>query len=618
MHVLSIVPLPDLLRQTRIYPEAFFDLMREPIRQGCGLHMAWPPGVGKPHGLAAGFDLQVFLHLAGVSEAVEDSWRRGYHRLPPEADDYLAVHLPEDCLIVAFESAEWLSDFCRRRHLPLLDVRPSPLRFARDLYIALRTDDPVLFQRIARYRISENELRLEANFLAANVHTQQRRLVETGRYDFSLPEGCLVFVGQAPFDASLLGPQGQPLTVADYADEIRTLAAGRPLLHKAHPVSPASARQERVALQEITGSPVPVCLQNAYQLLSGSAEVELLGISSGLLQEAGWFGRKAHVLYQPCVPLVAPGEDGPLEHYQQVHFGTWASPGFWHQLLTPQAAAPSLRALPELAHHHARHVIDQWWDYGKVLTWERTLPYESFVRSGGGLLRDRLDTLEQRVQPVLEIAARDDEWSCCKRWMLARFLAQPEQFGRGGLYQGHEEWGISGQRPSQLRVLRYGLHTCLTPRSRVLEIGCDIGLLGMALSPSIADYTGLDDNPVLIDIASTVAGHRTIDNCRFLAQDLQAFSAANGALTFDMVCLFSGPYPSLPPAVSTVAALVAEHGVLVVESDGPADDGFPARLADWLRAGFAILDKGRIQDDGVTPRAFYLLRKQSSREAIDE
>lgn len=614
MLALNIVYVTDLLRNTRAFPQALFDLMREPIWQGCGLRVKSLLANDATHGCGKRFDLPHFRALAGAcDDDLDGSWHRAYHQLPLAAETYLAGHLPENTLVLGFESAHWLTEFCRARHLPLLDVRPSPLRFARDLYMALRANDAELFQRISEFTVSESELRLEASLLSANVRLQQERLVEAGRYRFELPARSLVFIGQAPSDASLLGPVGIPYSVGDFAERLGHLAADRVLLYKPHPMSAASAELEREALQGITAGPVQLCLQNAYQLLSSHQDVELVGISSGLLQEAVWFDRPAHVLFQPFVPLVAPGAHGPAHHYQQVHFANWSSPGFWHALLTPQRSAPPLAALPSIAHNHARQTFDTWWDYGKVMTWERSLPYESFIRSGGGLLRDRLDTLERRLQPMVEVRPdEDDHWSCCKRWMLARFLAQPEQFGRGTLYQGHEEWGISGQRPTVMRLLRYGLHGVVNRQSRVLEIGCDIGLLGLALSSDIAAYTGLESNPVLVEIASKVAEQRGIGNCQFLARDLQAFAAGNGGLTFDLVCAFAGPQgPAAHPA-ATLAALVAEHGVLALESGGPQDDGFPARLAAVLRQGFVVLRHGRIQDDGVTPRAFYLLRKQTS------
>lgn len=249
------------------------------------------------------------------------------------------------------------------------------------------------------------ELRLEAALLAANVRMHRRHLEEARDYRFDDLDGCLLFVGQAPYDASLLAPDGRSLRCEDFAERLRQLCAGRRLLHKAHPLAPDFAGQERQALERISGQSVSVCQQNAYQILSGEDDIQLVGISSGLLQEAPWFDKTAHVLFQPFVPLAGmPGATEGRQPFRQVRFQSFLAPAFWHRVLAPERPAPRLAALPELAHHHAREVLDHWWDYSKVLTWERTLPYEAFMRGGGAAHRQRLAALE-----AVGGSGRDDE-----------------------------------------------------------------------------------------------------------------------------------------------------------------------------------------------------------------
>lgn len=610
MHSMPVVALPDLLRDTRAFPWAIFDLIREPLAQGCGIRLASTPDSDLPSALAEGFEVSEFCRLAGVTaDDVNGGWHRGYHRLPAVAATYLAAHMPADACVLACEAADWLIAFCRDRHIPCLDIRPAPLRFGRDLYMALRTEQASWYARIEPYGVSDEELRLEAGILGANVRMHKRRLEEAGRFDFSLPADSLVFIGQAPYDASLLDPQGQPLKVDDYAQQIRELAADRPFFHKAHPMATAFADQERSALARIVGRPVQTFSQNAYQLMT-CADVGLVGISSGMLQEARWFDCPATLLFKPCVALRA---DAPArgEHFQMVHFASLLAPSFWHALLTPEGPLPVLGELPSISHHHARQTFDQWWDYSKVLTWQRAIPYESFNRHGGVALRERLDALERRVSPdLLAVANEPDEpWVRCKRWMLARFIAQPSQFGQGQLYQSHEEWAIAGQRPTLYRLLRYGVQRLLEPSASVLEIGCDIGLIGMALSPDIARYTGLENNEVLVDIARTVAAHRGIVNCEYVRQSPLDYRQDHPSASFDLVCALATAEPAEPTPVAVLTAFTQAGGLLLVESQGSAEPAFDAYLGELLRAGFASLERGLIRDDGKAPRTFCLLRK---------
>ncbi|MDY0106265.1 MAG: hypothetical protein RBS27_06300, partial [Giesbergeria sp.] len=231
--------------------------------------------------------------------------------------------------------------------------------------------------------------------LAANVQMHRQRLEELHNHPFQDLDGSLIYIGQTPDDASRLAPDGRSLRCADFADRLRALSEGRRLLYKGHTFALDFASTECTELARITGQPVTACQQNAYQILSTHDDVELVGISSGLLQEAAWFGKKAHMLFQPFVPLAE--RELSADTYQQVHFRTFLSPGFWHQVLTPQCPAPRLPTLPDVTYNHARETLNLWWDYSKVLTWERQLPYESFLRGGGAAMQQRIEELESQV-----------------------------------------------------------------------------------------------------------------------------------------------------------------------------------------------------------------------------
>lgn len=399
MPLTQIVCIPDLLRGTRAFPEGFFDLVREPIVQGCAIDIGYPPNCKRGPRLE-GFDPSHFRRLADWDEDhVAQSWSRTYHTLAAAALDYLFDRIPTGALVLSFEMPPWLQAACLARGVNFLDLRASPLRFGRDLYIAVCTSDAKLFERIAAHAVGAEELRLEASVLAANVRMHLLRQQESGQSTAEDLDGSLIFVGQAPYDASILALDGRTLRGADFADRLRTLARERRLRHKAHPFANGFGEEERAVLAELVGYQVEACHGNAYQILSSHDDLELVGISSGMLQEAPWFSKRAHTLFQPYVPLSIDPSASPRT-YQQIRFQDLIAPSFWHKVLTPDREPPRLAALPALAHHHARETIDQWWDYEKVLTWRRSLPHASFERLGGGLLRERIETLEQSLQTL--------------------------------------------------------------------------------------------------------------------------------------------------------------------------------------------------------------------------
>ncbi|MCC5071517.1 class I SAM-dependent methyltransferase [Xanthomonas campestris] len=616
---MNLVLLPDLIRQAPAFPDGFFDLIREPIRQGCGVDIGVAPRDDKVGGLQEGFDAAHFrkLALGGGGE-----WSTRYHRISDPACSYLLVHLPANALMLSFEMPPWLITLCIRESIAFIDIRVSPLRFGRDLYIALRCSDADMRARIGGAAVVGDELRLEAAVLAANVRMHQRRMEDERGHVLTDLEGALLFVGQAPYDASLLTDDGRSLRCEDFAEELRARCATRRLLYKPHPFAGQFAQDEREALERITGQTPGACLQNAYQVLSAQQDVQLVSISSGMLQEAEWFDKTAHTLFRPFVPL-ADAACTATQAYQQIHFKSLLAPGFWHQLLSPERVPPRLAELPPLMHHHARETIDQWWDYSKVLTWERTLPSETVARNGLARLRERVEALEQRgpfsttqinsasVHLALDSATPDEaRWQRCVQEIRQQIAAAPLQFGRGQLYQGHEGWQLPGQRPTLQRLAEYRVDSWLPAHASVLDIGCNIGMFGLALSPVIRHYHGIDHTPALIDIAQRMAAARGIDNCHFECSSFADFMATQQQ-RYDVIFSFAvHVWIGMPIAeyAAVLHDLLAPGGRLILESNNLAtnDTTFFATIPQLLDAGFRVHSRGLLKDDGIIERAFYV------------
>lgn len=389
MNLSHIVCLPDLCSIRLARQHGMFDLVREPIRQGCGVDITYSPTIrNKPTGLLPGFDLAQFATPAGSDHAAAPTqWA-----VPQAAVDYLFAHIAAGTLVLSADMPPWLASACEERGYDFIDVRVSPLRFARDLYVALRCSNADICRRINQYAVKREEIRLEAAALAANVRMHKAQLEEEGSFHFDDLNESLIYIGQSPYDPALQTPDGRVLGCNDFAERLSSLSRNRRLLYKTASPTAGFAQEERAALARITGQAVALCQQGSYQILSSNEDLALIGINADILQEAEWFDKTAHLLHQPVIPL-AQGECSSLL-YQQVHFSDFLSPIFWQQALAPERATPIVSAIPAMAHNHARETLDQWGDYSPILTWGRTLPHESFLRSGGLSLIRRIETLE--------------------------------------------------------------------------------------------------------------------------------------------------------------------------------------------------------------------------------
>lgn len=825
----NIICISDLLRRSQASPNGFFGLIREPVRQGCGLDIAHAPGTEQSCNLTQGFSLKEFYHLIHGSRE-KPLWEPHFYAIPDTAIDYLRQHIPHGSLVLSFEMPPWLAQLCQKYGIDFLDIRTSPLGFGRDLYVALRTNNPSLHRRISEYQISSEELRLEAGELAASVNMHQQGMEEAGRYAFNL-NGTLIFIGQEADEASLLtANKSTPLNCVDFAERLRELAQGRRVLHKPHSLAAEHGNTERRALENILGTNVQTCLQNAYQILSCHHDIVLTGISSDVLQEAAWFDKTAHTLFQPFTPL-ANGDETDSDKYQQISFESWLSPGFWHSILTPELPKPRVTRLPPRQQHHARHLIDQWGDYAKVATWEKTFAKESFDRAGGIFLRHRVETVEQatlqnrslvidcdegnniqwppganirgkiyirgkgnsitfaegadintvvtitgdnnhmhigeqvrlagktqfwgsggvlkigsnstltkvdikcnegksitigkdcmfsydieirttdghsvvdsnngqRINIPEDIVIGDHVWigkgstilkgvqiasdtivgahtllnrtylqeqsivagspakivkqgvtwhrdarenfsadelnawrqlpelivrqqtdsasdknlTHCINDIQKKIRSHPQQFGRGHLYQGHEIWGIPGQRPTLQRINEYQLEKWLPSNARVLDIGCNIGMFGLALSEKIDHYYGFDNNPLLIEIAKQIAEARNIENCQFSCESFQDFAAENSDKKFSVVLSFAVHVwigLSIANYAKAMYELLLPGGILVWESNrlDTNDKDFFQNVHHFIDAGFSITFCGKLKDDNIIERGFYILTR---------
>ena len=403
----KIICFPDMLRSPRHrYAEAYFDICREPIRQGTGIDIGFSPvNVGnRPHGLKPGFELERFFKISAVQVGSNENhaqWASRYHNLPKAAEEYIFDYIPPDALIMAPEIPPWFAKACIEREIDFIDVGLSPLRFCRDLHVGIRTSNVNIFRRITAYKIPEEDVRLEASILMANIRLHKLWLQEKYNYPFQNFSDGLIFFGQTPFDASRIASNPtRTLHWEDFAKQINEISQGKKIFYKGHPETPWSAENDTRELMEISGKSIEICLENSYQILSSHDNLELIGISSGILQEAPYFDKTSHTLYKAFVPLSE--SDMPDSHtYQQIYFQEILSPGFWHEVLTPDRPAPRIQKLPQISVNHFRETLGQYWDYSKVMTWLRPLPYEGVMRSGAmNEFQHRLEALEEQMSEI--------------------------------------------------------------------------------------------------------------------------------------------------------------------------------------------------------------------------
>jgi hypothetical protein len=349
-----ILFLDNLLRPESHRSQSFFyGVLRESLQiAGFEVGLQNKSGTDIDRGVDESFDAKAFLDKCGVSH-----WTQAYHGISREAQDYIIDYLPADALAIGYEMPPWLTSILERTNTPYVTFQISPLRFARDLFIAIRSNIPGFDAFVRPISLNEDDLYLEAALLRAKIQRRQHASGSDAR------KGQLVFIGQTAGDASLLRADGTLATVSSFAEEIRKIAGPERMAYKPHPYAGRFSRAEKSTLEEIVGCRVPCVKENAYNLLAEQAPNSFLTISSGVSQEAKYFRRTARVLYRPlCEIHPATGASAAAAHHQ-IHFSDFVSPRFWSQMLVGDGSAAVVGFAASYPPNHFRHALGKWWGY---------------------------------------------------------------------------------------------------------------------------------------------------------------------------------------------------------------------------------------------------------------
>ena len=373
MRFTQIDCLDDLLRDSGWWArEFFYDLVRAPIHMAAGLDIAQSPRRQQRHNLKLGFDGEVFRSLCGLPER---TWHQCYHAIPEDARAYLAHHLPRDTLFIGYEMPGWLRVCLDSAGASWLDIRVAPLRFGSDLYIGLASNDVALREVLSRHAMSDATVLGDAWLMAARVRHSSRYRPEHRALD-----GHVIYVGQTEDDAALLDERGQCVRVAQFAGVLADWVGAAPLLYKPHPMANEFATRERQELERLLGRPVPICEVETYKLLAGDDNVRFVALSSGVAQEAEWFGKVSAVLFQPlCTPAFGVAK-GPDEHLVVAAHDFLGEP-LWSDLLGLPVRDGAFRPPP--VPNRLRELHNCWWGYSGYTLGDSQFYEEAFRRYGG-------------------------------------------------------------------------------------------------------------------------------------------------------------------------------------------------------------------------------------------
>ena len=190
---------------------------------------------------------------------------------------------------------------------------------------------------------------------------------------------------------------------------------------------------------------------------------------------------------------------------------------------------------------------------------------------------------------------------------------------QNGFYQGFEEIGIDGCRPTEKRFARYQIEKYLSKDKMVLDIGCNCGFLTIYHSRFLKHIDGVELNPFLTNIGKDTKEFLGEKNVEFHTSSFEEFktdkkyeiifSLANDD-TIDGNTKFT-----FNEYIKKIQELIQPKGILMWETISP--DTYDPKLFEpkrkILEEKFILLEERMVKSEypiNVPERRFLVLQKK--------
>lgn len=279
----TVIFLDDIFRQEFLSGRKFvYSLIEEPLKYALNINSLDLGAYPSYRGLKSNFNEKLFISLN------KEKWYENYNYISDEAWEYLKDHFDKFALIIGYEMPKWLNLRLKNEDIKFINIRLSPIRFARDLMFVVETNLPK--KKTLEWSVSNQQLKFEAGLVKSKIRHDQKGLkIQNG----------LIYLAQTHDDASIISTNNKFLKIQDFEKNIKDISLLGKVYYKPHPYSLVNQKYELNIFKDILGYKPNIIKDNIYNLLAADNNLNFLGISSGALQEAEFFDKKSFTLYKP-------------------------------------------------------------------------------------------------------------------------------------------------------------------------------------------------------------------------------------------------------------------------------------------------------------------------------
>ena len=297
------------------------------------------------------FNFFTFYKLCNVEFKSTNSWLEIYDIdvIPQDAINYFGKYF-DNSFIICHEMPPIFKKICEKLGLYYIDIRIHPVRYLDDHMFSMATNNPHVFEHLKQYLVNEKIFYLYANLYKTTADF----------YNLNIDENSALIVGQTNVDSALY-ENGKVHTIFEYEDQIKKLGNEyQTVYYKPHPFN-GDLKEIYNFLKKYPF--IKIINDNIYYLLSDDNIKAVYAISSGVLTEAKYFGKKSYPFYKKFLDYSYDKECKFSSNIYLTIMNDFYMPKFWNDLFTdvlPVKEAYDNYALP-VRPNRMRAALNDYW-----------------------------------------------------------------------------------------------------------------------------------------------------------------------------------------------------------------------------------------------------------------
>jgi hypothetical protein len=218
-----------------------------------------------------------------------------YSELNSKAINYILEYIKNYDLIIVYEASETFKTLLNKKGIQYIDIWLSPIRFCKDMMFEFYSNNSEIQKRLEFFQINDKKIKKQAKVIKEQSEHIFNQKVE-------LSDNSALIIGQVFFDKSVM-KEDRFLTLIDFKNEIKEYSKEYEKIYfLKHPSMKEKDFSKILNHFKDIKNLIYLNKVNTYYLLSQKEIKAVIGISSSVLKEAKYFGKKVKYFYKEVIP----------------------------------------------------------------------------------------------------------------------------------------------------------------------------------------------------------------------------------------------------------------------------------------------------------------------------